>query len=58
MADLDIPLVMLTHLIPAPSTAEEKQHFIDEVRQGGYEGELRVCDDLDAVELRTAEAPR
>lgn len=51
MAELDIPVVMLTHLIPAPFTAEEKQAFADEVREGGYEGELLVCDDLDTVTL-------
>ncbi len=51
MAELGIPRLMLTHLIPAPSTAEEKQLFADEVRQGGYQGELMVCDDLDTVTL-------
>lgn len=51
MADFDIPVVMLTHLIPAPSTAEERQLFVDEVREGGYQGELLVCDDLDTVTL-------
>ncbi len=51
MADLEIPTVMLTHLIPAPHTPDDKQAFVDEVRQGGYEGELMVCDDLDTVEL-------
>ncbi len=51
MAELDVPMVMLTHLIPAPATAAEKQAFADEVRAGGYEGELMVCDDLDSVEL-------
>lgn len=51
MADLDIPRLMLTHLIPAPSTEAEKQIFADEVRQGGYEGEIMVCDDLDTVTL-------
>ncbi|MGI9598988.1 MAG: MBL fold metallo-hydrolase [Acidimicrobiales bacterium] len=51
MAELEIPVVMLTHLIPAPSTAADRQAFVDEVRQGGYQGELLVCDDLDTVTL-------
>jgi len=51
MQQLGIPKVMLTHLIPAPRTAEDKQLFVDEVRQGGYEGEIFVCDDLDTVVL-------
>lgn len=51
MAELNVPTLMLTHLIPAPSTAAEKQAFSDEVRQGGYEGEILVCDDLDTVTL-------
>lgn len=50
-AELGIPTLMLTHLIPAPSTPEGKQAFADEVREGGYEGTLIVCDDLDTVTL-------
>jgi ribonuclease Z len=51
MAELQIPVLMLTHLIPAPSTDAEKQLFVDEVREGGYEGEIMVCDDLATVTL-------
>ena len=51
MAELGIPTLMLTHLIPAPYTDEEKQVFADEVREGGYEGEILVCDDLDTVTI-------
>lgn len=51
MAQLDVPLVMLTHLIPAPSTDADRQAFVDEVREGGYEGEIIVCDDLDSVSI-------
>lgn len=51
MADLDIPVLMLTHLIPAPSTQADKAAFVDEVREGGYRGTIMVCDDLDTVEL-------
>ena len=51
MAELDVPMVMLTHLIPAPSTDADRQAYIDEVREGGYQGEIIVCDDLDSVVL-------
>ena len=50
-AELGVPTLMLTHLIPAPSTEEGKQAFADEVREGGYEGRIIVCDDLDTVTL-------
>ena len=46
VAELGTPTLILTHLIPAPNTPEEKQLFADEVRSGGYEGELVVADDL------------
>lgn len=51
MAALDIPTVMLTHLIPPPSTVGEKRGFEDDVRQGGFTGRVIVCDDLDRVTL-------
>ena len=47
----DPGVLMLTHLVPAPRTDEEKLKFEEEVRQGGYDGSLMVCDDLDAVEF-------
>lgn len=48
---LAVPVLMLTHLIPNPRTPDEAQAFADEVRASGYDGDLRVCDDLDAVTL-------
>lgn len=51
MEALHIPKLMLTHLIPQPNTPEESQAFADEVREGGYTGEIMVCDDLDTVTL-------
>ena len=50
-AELGVPTLVLTHLIPAPNTPEEEQAFADEVRSGGYEGELIVANDLDTVTL-------
>lgn len=49
--ELGVPTLILTHLIPAPHTAEDKQLFADEVRAGGYTGELIVADDLDGYTL-------
>lgn len=51
MARLNVPKLMLTHLIPAPADTAGEQAFIDEVREGGYEGEIMVCSDLDSVVL-------
>lgn len=51
MAELDVPTLLLTHLIPAPANGAEKQSYVDEVREGGYRGRLLVCDDLDTVTL-------
>ncbi|NNC80558.1 MAG: MBL fold metallo-hydrolase [Acidimicrobiales bacterium] len=50
-AELGVPTLVLTHLIPAPTTPEERQAFFDDVRGAGYEGELIVADDLDSVTL-------
>ncbi len=45
-AALEVPVLILTHLIPAPVDEEGRQAFVDEVRSGGYEGETVVADDL------------
>ncbi len=45
-AALGVPTLILTHLIPAPVTEADRQVFVDEVRAGGYEGEVVVADDL------------
>ena len=51
MAELSIPTVMLTHLIPYLSEPGDKQRFEEEVRSGGYAGELIVCEDLQSIVL-------
>lgn len=58
MAALDVPTLLLTHLIPAPQTDDEKASFVDDVRRGGYTGELLVCDDLDTIILNRAARTR
>ena len=44
---------MLTHLIPAPTTPEQEQAFANDVRSGGFTGDVTVgrdlmCFDVDA----------
>jgi ribonuclease Z len=38
--------LMLTHLIPPPSSAEDAAAFEEDVRRGGYEGRVTVGEDL------------
>ena len=38
--------LVLTHLIPAPTSAEAEQAYVDEVRSGGFEGRVTVAHDL------------
>jgi ribonuclease Z len=45
-ARLDVPLLVLTHLIPGPTTAEEESGFVADIRRGGYAGEVIVGRDL------------
>lgn len=45
-AELGVPKLVLTHLIPAPVGEADRQLFEEEVRAGGYEGELVVAEDL------------
>lgn len=56
--ELGVPKVVLTHLIPAPHTAEDQQAFLDEVRSGGYEGELIVADDMYTTAIGSAGLPQ
>lgn len=54
-AELGTPTLVLTHLIPPPQTGVDEQGFIDDVRAGGFEGELIVARDLTAVTLDRAD---
>lgn len=56
-AELGVPKVILTHLIPAPMNEEERQGFADDVRAGGYEGEVVVADDLYTCAVGTGGLP-
>lgn len=44
-----IPHLLLTHLIPPPTNDEQRQAFADDVRAGGYTGEITVAQDLSSV---------
>lgn len=50
-AELGVGTLVLTHLIPEPRAAGEVQAFIEDVRAGGFSGELLVANDLDTVTL-------
>jgi ribonuclease Z len=56
-AELGVRTLVLTHLIPAPVTDAEKQLFVDDIRSGGYEGEVIVADDLDTVAVGSGGVP-
>jgi len=49
--DLAIPTLVLTHLIPPPDTEAEVAGFVADVRDAGYEGDVIVANDLDAVTI-------
>jgi len=46
-----IPRLVLTHLIPAPQNDKDEERFADDVRAGGFTGELTVGRDLMVFEL-------
>lgn len=41
----------ITHLIPSPRNESEEQGFLDDVRRGGYTGEVTIGRDLDAFDV-------
>lgn len=50
-AELGVATLVLTHMIPPPETPEDRQLFVDDIRAGGFTGELVVANDLDSVEI-------
>ncbi len=50
-ADLGVPTLVLTHLIPPPDTDAERDLFASDIRGGGFMGALMVAADLDVVTL-------
>ncbi|NNE11812.1 MAG: MBL fold metallo-hydrolase [Ilumatobacter sp.] len=53
-AVLGVPTLVLTHLIPPPDDDAERQQFVDDVRSGGYQGDVLVADDLLTVVVGAA----
>ena len=51
LAGSGVPLLVLTHLIPAPDSAEEERALVEEVARGGYPGQVLVGRDLLRIEL-------
>lgn len=51
VANLGVPTLILTHLIPPPRNEAEERCFYDDVRNGGYDGELIVARDLTSVTI-------
>ena len=49
--EIRVPTLVLTHLIPEPVTKEDRRGFAEDVRQGGYTGEVVVASDLTTVAL-------
>ena len=43
--------LVLTHLIPSPRDDAEEQGFTDDLRRGGFSGEITVGRDLDVVRI-------
>ena len=50
-AELGVSTLVLTHLIPPPDSAADKDEYEADIRNAGYQGELIVADDLDSVVL-------
>jgi ribonuclease Z len=46
-----IPHLVLTHLIPAPTTDRDEEEFVADIRRGGYRGRVTVGRDLTTVSL-------
>lgn len=47
----DPGVLMLTHMTPSPRTAADRAAFEADIRAGGYEGPVMVCDDLDRFDF-------
>jgi len=50
-AELEVPTLVLTHLIPPPADGSDKSKFVSDVRAAGYTGKVIVADDLEVVSV-------
>lgn len=55
--DAGVGHLVLTHLIPPPMDETAAEAFADDIRGGGYTGELTVGDDLLTVEIPPSRRP-
>jgi len=54
MSTTDVPVLMLTHIIPPPESAADEQALTEEIRSGGYRGTIIVGNDLSRYRLGSA----
>ena len=47
----DVPRLVLTHMVPPPKNRAEESAFANEIRAGGYTGEVIVAEDLLSLTL-------
>jgi ribonuclease Z len=52
---LDLPTVVLTHLLPTPATPDDERAFVAEARSGGFTGELIVAHDRQRLTVGAAD---
>lgn len=50
-ARADIPHLVLTHLIPQPSSVADEERFARDIRKGGFSGELTIGRDLTTIKI-------
>ncbi len=48
---LDVAQLVITHMIPSPNTPEDGAMYADGIRDGGYEGDLAIADDLHVARI-------
>ncbi len=54
MSATTVPVLMLTHIIPAPGSTADEQMLVDEIREGGYRGRVIVGKDLACYRIGSA----
>lgn len=53
-----VPHVVLTHLIPQPVGDEQEHAFANDLREGGYRGQITVGSDLTTVKINNPNTAR
>jgi ribonuclease Z len=46
-----VPHIVLTHLIPPPEAPADAEMFVQDLREGGYQGHITVGEDLTTISL-------